>query len=324
MISADYVSRLREASEWSLRLNSLSDDGATIEAWYAWCAADSRNIEAFERMQELWEGFETAPVTTASPSPRFFARHWTWSAAAACVLIALALWSWPNVMWPNHHSFRTSVGEQRREILADGSRLDLGADSQVAVQFSDARREIRLEKGDAFFSVAHNAARPFVVHAGGLQVIAVGTEFEVRVRALNTVVTVKEGRVRVTSDGGGIGSNAGAEVMPIQAIEGQRVTYTIPANSFVIASVNPRTVESWRDGVLQFTATPLADVVEEVDRYTSRKIMIADSGVKSLLFTGTVTELGVDDWLKALETIFPITLVKSPSGETVIERRAKI
>jgi transmembrane sensor len=296
------VRRLREAGEWIQRLNE-STDPLLAEDWLKWCQADSENLPAFERIQAVWDGFSA--VTSARA-----ARSRIALAAAAGVLIVAGAATWFGLRYSAEQVFDTAISEQRMETLSDGSRLDLAPDSRVSLRFTEGLREVRLDRGEAFFTVAHNTARPFIVHVGGLTVTAVGTAFDVRTGPSSTEVTVSEGRVSV----GAVNAPAtGAGV-------GERVTFSRPARRLSVAAVDPRIAESWRDGTLQYVGEPLEDVVSDVNRYNRRKIAVAPALLQSR-FTGTVSTANVGDWLAALQQIFPVDVVDQGSNGILIQSR---
>src|SRR5690606_20513701 len=102
---------------------------------------------------------------------------------------------------PGGERYASNVGEVRRIALDDGSYMLLNTDSLAVIQFSEARRDVRLEKGEALFEVAKDPQRPFVVNAGDLTVKAVGTAFVVRREDSSVEVTVTEGVVEVARPG---------------------------------------------------------------------------------------------------------------------------
>src|ERR1700691_4163529 len=192
------VSRLQDAGEWVQRLNESNDQGLA-DQWMEWCRSDPRNLAQFEQMQSIWEGFaaaKDAPAALHQPATPVARRNRLIALAASVVLLVGAA-GWFALRYIQFQVFDTAVGEQRRIALADGSQLDLAPDSRVSTRFTWARRGVQLERGQAFFAVAHDPMRPFVVHVTGLTVTAVGTAFDVRTGPSNTVVTVSEGRVNI-------------------------------------------------------------------------------------------------------------------------------
>src|SRR5882724_9772596 len=178
---ASDIARLRDASEWVQRLNESSAQALTDE-WAHWCRSDPRNLPAFEQMQRLWDAFpDSTDNTSHSPRPMNRLRHRNRLVALAASVVLLAgIAGWLALRYPETQVLDTPIGEQRRITLADGSHLDLAPDSRVRTRFTLARRDVQLERGQAFFAVAHSALRPFVVHANSMTVTAIGTAFDVR------------------------------------------------------------------------------------------------------------------------------------------------
>ena len=294
------IARLQNASEWVQRLNE-SNDQALADQWLEWCRSDSRNQAAFERMQSIWDGFSHPPAKPLEHRNRLI--NW---AASALLLVGLA--GWFALRYPQIQVFDTAIGEQRRIDLVDGSHLDLAPDSRISTRFTLTRRDVRLERGQAFFAVAHNAMRPFIVHVSDLTVTAVGTAFDVRMGPSSTVVTVSEGRVNVVP--GPNETGAGPAVAPeiVRAGVGQRVIFSKPAHRLSVATVDPKVAESWRNGILQFVSEPLEDVVGELNRYSARTIVVAPA-FQQTRFTGTISPANIGDWLKALEQIYSVEVV---------------
>ena len=125
------------------------------------------------------------------PARRVFAR--VASIAIGCVTAGLVVW----LAMQLHSTYATDIGERRSITLEDGSTIDLNARSKVRVRFSDRERDVKLLEGQALFSVAHDASRPFIVSAGNTAVRAVGTQFDVYRKSHGTTITVVEGRVAV-------------------------------------------------------------------------------------------------------------------------------
>jgi transmembrane sensor len=316
-ISADIV-RLREASDWVQQLSEPHDQHL-VDRWMAWCAADPRNVRAFESMQDVWDGFAGADilVSPAARAANRFSQPSVWMSVAAGVLLLVGTGAWFVGRYPTAQDFHTSPGEQRSETLADGSRVDLAPDTEVRVRFAPFRREIQLQRGQAFFAVSHSLLRAFVVRADDLTVTAVGTAFDVRTGPRGTIVTVSEGNVHVTPKS----AHPDAPSKAILAGVGQRVTFSMESQGFSMAAVDPVAAESWRRGVLPFVGEPLEDVVGEINRYSARKIEIGP-GFSQTRFTGTVSLGHVEDWLQALPKIFSVEVIDRGSNDIHIQSRA--
>ncbi|MEJ1963522.1 MAG: FecR domain-containing protein [Gammaproteobacteria bacterium] len=138
-------------------------------------------------------------VATQPDVPRAGATRGVRALAAAILLCAVLGAAW--YVWPSGSSYRTPVGGLASVPMEDGSRITLNTDSQIRVDLTVKERRVELQQGEAFFEVAHDASRPFIVRAGNKRVIAVGTRFSVRREANDVRVVVTEGKVRVETEG---------------------------------------------------------------------------------------------------------------------------
>ena len=222
--TASDIARLQDASEWVLRLNESNAEEVS-DQWMQWCGADPLNLAAFERMQHLWDTLPQASATALHPALNRPKHRNRLIALAASVALLFVAAGWFALRYSDNEVFDTAVGEQRRITLADGSHLDLAPGSRVITHFTLAKRDVRLERGQAFFQVAHKLTRPFIVHADNLTVTAVGTEFDVRISPDATAVTVMEGRIKVSPDAEKM-DQSGTRTEIIRADIGQRVTFS--------------------------------------------------------------------------------------------------
>lgn len=318
--TATEIARLRNASEWVQRLNE-SDDQALADRWIEWCRADAKNLATFEEMQRLWIAFPDVGTTSNAPpaANQALQRRGIIALAASLALLVAAAGWFASSYW-DERVLETAIGEQHRVTLADGSGLDLAPGSLVSTHFTLARREVRLVRGEAYFSVAHSAVRPFVVHANGLKVTAVGTEFDVRISPSSTAVTVSEGRVTLAPVADGAANDSRTNIETVRAGAGQRIRFSQSAHRFAIATVNPQAAGAWRAGTLQFVGEPLEDVINAINRYTGPHVVVAPA-FQQTRFTGTLSPSRVRDWLKALEQIYPVEIIDQGENEVLIRSR---
>lgn len=321
--TASEITRFREASEWVQRLNE-SNEQALTDAWMHWCKADALNLPAFEQMQCLWNAFPEAraPAYQAPPLVNRRPHRNKLIGLAASVVLIVGMAGWFALRYSDARIVESAVGEQRSITLADGSRLDLAPDSLVSTRFTLARRDVRLVRGQAFFSVAHNAVRPFIVHADFLTVTAVGTEFDVRVSPNSTAVTVSEGRVTVAPDVDEVGSGPNSNTGLVRAGVGQRVTFSKSAQRLRVATVDSKIAGAWRGGTLQFVGESLEEVVGVINRYSTTHIFVAPA-LQQTRFTGTVSPPAVQDWFKALEQIYAVEVIDQGTDGILIRSRTR-
>jgi transmembrane sensor len=166
----------------------------------------------------------------------------------------------------------TRVGETRRIDLPDGSTVLLDTDSQVRIRYSGNERRLRLDRGRARFTVAHDATRPFLVEVGDSTVIAHGTIFDVMVSSRGVHVALLRGAIEVRRQLGDGPVLAGAatarNLAPGEAIN------LVPAQPMPMPQAVGNDTFDWPSGRLAFRDTPLVDAVEAIDRYAEHGIAL--------------------------------------------------
>ena len=221
---------------------------------------------------------------------------------------------------PNFAIYQTRAAEHRDVHLPDGSSVSLGGKSMVSVAYTADSRLVILKQGAAFFDVAKEAGRPFLVQAGKRHIAAVGTAFNVTRQHDRVVVTVTEGTVIVTPEsavgtvplhGNETTGSGGTDTARLEA--GQQMTYDAQALTPVTVA-DPADAIAWRAGRLSYRGEALRYVIEDVNRYADRPIMLADDAAGNVLFTGTVFQESVATWLTGLEQAFPVVIEKTPDS----------
>ena len=217
---------------------------------------------------------------------------------------------------PNAVEFATRVGERSSITLSDGSIVMLNTDSRIRVAF-DGRRCVKLLAGQAWFEVAKNQARPFIVEAGDRKVIAHGTAFDVRLEGHDRVqVTLVEGSISVealTNSASGPNITAGHEDL-------------LPGDQLVVTATGPATkrktdlakATSWREGQIIFDNDTLANAVAEVNRYIAKKIVLADPRLESLRMSGVFIAGHRDSFLETVAGNFRIKVSNGDDGRIVL------
>lgn len=222
-------------------------------------------------------------------------------------------------------AYQTAVSEHREIVLADGSEISMGAKSSLSVNFSTDKRIVVLESGEALFVVTRDAERPFIVMAGASTITAIGTAFNVRREGNRVVVTVTEGTVEVKrspQDSSALAGdlNAAQPLMTTTVSAGVQAVVS-PTELSLVEVSNPTAVTEWQFGHLQYRSEPLKFVVADVSRYTTKEIIIADSEVEAMIFTGSVFQDQTEDWLEALETAFPVEVTNMGDNKILIRKR---
>lgn len=287
---------MAEATRWFVTLHEDPTDVQARPAFEVWRDADPRHAAAYARLQHLWGASGHLP-SLARPAPTVGRRavlQGAVGAGAAVVLVAGA-----GRLFLGAHPFadhRTGAGERSTVILADGSRIELSTATALATDFSEGRRRIRLLEGEAWFQVAPDPSRPFVVEAAGGSTTALGTAFSVALNGEGAEVSVTEHAVRVIAGGG-----------KARVSEGESLRYG--ANGPGRVQVADPSVLAWREGRLAFVNRPLGVVAATLDRWTGGRTVILDKAVADLPVTLT---LGVDDAAQGLDRLAEVT----PMGVT--------
>jgi transmembrane sensor len=330
--------RLEEASQWLLRMHHPQRTDAEMTEWLRWLDADPENLAEFERLQGDWidlnalkgEEFHLAARDkTGLPEPgrqyffhRYFhgrsiarRRSWGIAAAVAAVTVAAAVFYQPSILPSTPRQPLAAVTIHRAATLPDGSKMILGMQSRVNMDFNGAKRQLDLSSGVAYFEVKHDESRPFVVQAGDISVTAVGTAFDVRRERNSVTVTVAEGTVEVSSL---VNSPRPATW---RAEAGYQLTYSTLDHTASLANVNPGAKLDWRNGQLAYIREPLGAVVENLNRYSTRKIVIEDAEIATLPFTGTAFASSLDDWVAGIEQAYPIKAKHTSGGDIILSTR---
>ena len=241
------------------------------------------------------------------------------AAAAACFALAAAVWL---LRAPKAEridfaqAYTTADAGFQRVQLPDGSVLELNANTELRVQFSNTTRRIGLARGEAHFTVAPNAARPFLVAAGSVSVRAVGTAFNVRLSEKQVDVLVTEGRVEVSRE---------AQRAAPQLTAGQRVSVPLEAATGPIALVEPvsqPTIDqalAWQKPLFVFRAESLSQVVERFNRYNRVQLSISDAALGARLVGGTFRADQVEVFVRLLQDSGDIA-VERPSAYRIVLR----
>ncbi len=223
-------------------------------------------------------------------------------------------------------TFSTDVGEQRSVVLADGSVVNMNTRSTLNVRFTQASRVVELTAGEAMFDVHKNASRPFLVKSGRSVVEAVGTRFNVYRQDKQTVVTVVEGNVAVsshaarTSDSdnvtpitGQAGKNKRVAVVRLQP--GGQVAVLKSGDISATRTVDSSKATAWTERRLVFDAEPLQLVARELNRYNHRRVSIGDVSIASRSISGVFNASDPETLLAFLKTVGDIRVEPDPATD---------
>ncbi|MEY4689391.1 MAG: hypothetical protein RIR76_3414 [Verrucomicrobiota bacterium] len=312
-----------EASRWAVRLDHGQPSEQDRAELQAWLEQDPGHEAALARYRRLSAGLSTQVPVLADPEDvnrlraayAFRRRALLLGRAAAlaavvALLVTAAVWLRPDVI-------RTGLGERRAVALADGSRLELNARTELEMAFGQRERRVRLTQGEAFFSVAPNAARPFLVETPSGIIRVTGTIFNVRCTASGaTEVLVLKGHVQVSP-----APTDGKPTLPTPVSAGE-LAVAGPAG-LTRRQLTPelgQQVIGWRLGQVAFEAEPLAEALARFAPYSSRRITV-EPDATGLRVGGRYSLDDLDGFLVALEQALPVAVLHHADTSVHIVRR---
>lgn len=283
--------RIREeAADWFARLNARTVSVGDLEAFRAWRATPAHR-DAYAAVEAAWarsgelrddpeiQAALAEAVVRPHRRPRFPLRGVAVAAGVAALAFAGAGGWW---LQTRPVTYSTETGERRLVRLEDGSEVHLDTATRLTARLRDGQRDLVLVSGQALFSVAHDPSRPFTVRAGDVNVVALGTRFDVRRDGEAVRVTLLDGGVSVKAEG----SRAGDwRLAPGQQIVAGGPTTPRPVQADVRAAV------AWTEGRLEFDGVALSEAVAEVNRYETRPLRLS-AGVDADLPISGVFDAG--------------------------------
>ena len=172
----------------------------------------------------------------------------------------------------NNYMAETTV---KTETLTDGSIITLNKKSSVSTTFSKKERRVKMA-GEAYFAVAHDTEKPFVIEVKTLEVKVVGTAFNIDnlSQPNKVIIVVEEGIVEVLG-----------QKETIRLTKGQRAVYDILTESFEESDNIDKNVTAYKTGRLDFESNKLKDVVEKINKLFGYNIEIASPALENCEIT---------------------------------------
>ena len=325
-----------EAARWIVRLDGGSPDEETIDSFSSWLQQDKRHRASFVALANLWGNMdslstlanliplnETGLTHSASGTSPAVAMKYRYAVALAGIFAVISV----SVLFGiggnrgfqaesravHEVVYQTAVGSQEEFQLPDKSVINLNTDTQVLVSYNENQRNIVLQKGEAYFQVSDDPRRPFSVFVGQGKVVAVGTAFNIRMSDDLVRVIVTDGKVEVFPSV----VDAGAQEAPsgdrIESAYEDRIFLT-EGNSVEFDSeiktmdmIDPEDMDhglAWQQGMISFEGESLEAAINEINRYTSTRIVITDAEIRKIRVGGYFKTGETETMLDAFESIF--------------------
>jgi transmembrane sensor len=288
-------------------------------AFIRWYRADPAHARTFDRISA---GFDAAlllrdselqhprPGPAAAPRRQFQYAMAAALLAAICISLLLVLQERGSEAHEGRFMLATEVGEVRVVPLADGSRVTLDTDTSLAVDISEHRRQVTLQRGRARIAVSP-APAPFQVAVRAITVSTSRGEFDVAVLDDRAVVAPIRGSVQVAVAG---------ENRTI--VEGQRAE--LGADGAALESRPLARGEAlWPTGMLEFDSTPLAQAVAQANRYSRVKIRLEGGAAAQHRVTGAFRSGEIAAFARGLAAAFDLESERMPTGDYLLRARTR-
>jgi transmembrane sensor len=306
----------REAHDWVVRFASGEATSDDLREGKLWCDRSPAHAAAFAKASRLWDSltvhafedhgrFRLRPAVVPAVTRRAVLGGAAAAATAAYVLVRPPLQLWPSLAeWSADH--RTATGEQRRITVAESVSVEMNTQTSIAVgQPASESDRIELIVGEVLIAAAASASKSLVVLSADGRVSTTGARFNIWNNGRSVRVTCLDGNVDVEYH---------AAVASLKAR--QQITYDRNGLSG-IAVIDPDTVTAWREGRLIFHATPLSEVVEQVNRYRPGKIILTNAALGERLFSANFHIRNIGSVVGQIERLFGATVTSLP-GDIVL------
>lgn len=300
---------LDEALDWVVRLKTGEPTRADAEALQRWREQSAAHEEAFKKAAGIYRhagiaareladrSIEIDAVGALRRSPsRLFARRAFLGGAIAAAAAGYLVVRPPLGLWPSLEElsadYRTAKGEHRKIVVTSGVALELNTQTSVVLREAQNETRIELISGEAGVVATRSSSKPFVMLAGNGRITAVEADFNARCLDGVVLVTCLNGAVDVIQDG-----------KEVRLRKSEQVSYS-PGGIQASVPVDPAQVTAWQSGLLIFRDQPLSDVVDEVNRYRSGKIIIINADLKRRIVNGTFQISRLDDFVPQVQQLF--------------------
>lgn len=309
-----------EAIDWLIRLSADNCPAADLQAFELWLQQSAAHQAAYQQVAGRMNWLErvaksdtqtrTAALQYRPTRQAPLKQHKAKLATVASLLVVLGVATFSSEGWYGNSShYQVARGSHETINLADGSRLEMNTDSEIKVRINHWQRTVEVMKGEVYFSVIHNAEKPFIVQAGAGRSIDIGTEFDVYRQAEQVIIAVQEGSVRVEA-------NQSRDLIASEA-----VAYNQKGDFINLpAKLNIDSVTAWRRGKLIFDNRRLDEVLSEIGRYHKVQLRLAETQLADNKVSGTFFIDRLEANLATIANSLNLTVRHINEGEIVLAK----
>lgn len=306
-----------QAAAWVAQLHDGQHSPGLEARVQAWLGESEVHRRAFDHMMRVWE--RTGLIRMRARGDISAARAGRRVPVALCgatMAAILVLATMVPVYFWRDNAVVTGVGQQRIQILPDGTRVALNTDTRIEVSYDGRARRVHLMRGEASFDVAKRPTWPFLVSVDGQEIRALGTSFIVRdddTQGLS--ITLVEGQISV------------APTAQRDEAASRSAQILSPGERLVISRNHARTVDrpeltritAWERGKVEFEETPLATAVGEMNRYSTTHVAVADVNVAELRIGGVFHAGDSEEFVRIVTTALGLRAERQ-GGEILLSR----
>lgn len=304
-----------EAAHWLERRDREDWGDEERIALEAWLSQSMAHRTAFWRLEAAWSRTARLAAMRGASETRA-ARAWAVKPiligmAAAFALVAVIGTGAYFMLKPGIRTYSTPVGGHESIAFADGSKIELNTDTVIRARMTSDSRTVWLDKGEAYFKVKHDPAHPFVVMVGERRVTDLGTQFVIHRGKKDMEVAVVEGRVWFDAPDKRASQNSLLTSGQVAMVDEGKVSITRRTTSELSNDL------AWRRGMLVFKHRPLAEVVNEFNRYNKQKLVLANADVGALKIYGSFRTEDVELFARVIQVAFQLN-VENRGNDIVI------
>lgn len=322
-LTALFARRPKTAEDWLARMGRPGVSMRERDRFTAWLEADPGNLDRYESAKAISAALEPLRGVFESDLARIrwrrrepaLSRRLLWSGGLVAAAAVGGVLLWPHISAPAGRLYESAPGRISDVVLDDGSRVTLDAGSAIRVSLDDEVRRVTLERGAAYFEVAHDAGHPFQVGLMDRKVIVTGTRFVTTLKNEAAEVALLEGRVVISS----------RDVSDARALANG--TAMAPGDEAVIRPGEPvirhvrddlEIATAWRKRRLIFRDAPLPEVIAAASRYSDRPLTIADPRLSALRVTAILPLEGDQSLVDRIDALLPVTVERTADGRALV------
>lgn len=321
------------AAGWVVRRDRGLSATEAIE-YELWLASDERHPAAMRSAEASWACLDRLPddigrATLAAARRSRLVRRYLALAGAVAAAVALIFAGFTLLRPPaNPSPALVALSAPRLLTLSDGTVVQLNTGGAIREEFTASERHVFLSRGEAHFEITKNPDRPFIVHVGRIAVRAVGTAFNVNLRAGAVEVLVTEGVVRLSANTA-TSTTSGEAGQSLRLLNsGHLATIDLqsstPAPAVVVTALSADEISrslAWRDSLVRLRGTTLAEIVATMSARTGRRIVLADPALGELRLGGRLSPDDLDSFAALIAATLDLEVESAPDGQLILRKK---